>query len=163
MSKKESTDTTAVPSNVINLQALIPSSEQLTAKTAWVVFKGIKFQIRYISKVVLGQLAEQCVVTAYDAKARGRTRQLDPDKFTKELAKTLVRDWSEATLRNLRHIMPLNSEGLTEEQLDTELPFSQENLLTVVTSAHELDSFLQECSVDAGLFQTDEQENLRKN
>lgn len=149
--------------NGINLKSLVPSESVLNKRLIWVNFKGVKFQVRYISRITLSTIAEQCVVAGYDSTKKARSRQLDPQKFAKAMATTIVHDWQGATLRALANIMPINLEGMTPAQLDADVPFNEENLCMVVENAHELDGFLQECAVDASLFRADNAEDVTKN
>ena len=148
----------------ISLNKFIPTESDLTKKTAWVDFKGIRFKIRYISRVTLMSIAETCMVSSYDVKTKGRTKTLDPQPFVKSIAKAIVLGWENCTLKTLSDILPLvDTTNVPDEELNEPVPFTEENLISVVLGAHDLDSFLQESAMDASLFKSPQAEELEKN
>jgi len=146
-----------------NLKSAVPTEADLAHRTTWVEFKGIRFQIRYISRATLLHLGEQCRVLAWDAKARTRTQSLDADKFIDLIATTIVQGWDRCTPANLSKVMPINTTGVDKEDLENPIEFNKENLLLVVKNVHELDNFLQDCATDASAFRPVEDEELTKN
>jgi hypothetical protein len=147
----------------IDLKKLIPSEQDLSKKTTWVEFKGIKFKLRYVSRASLMKLAESSMIAGYDPKAKGRIRNVNVDKYIDQVFTSIVVGWDNCTLRTLSNIMPLNLNGTPEEKLDEAVEFTTENMLATVKNVHDLDNFLQECAVDAALFKHPNDEELTKN
>ena len=149
--------------NGIDLQKLIPKEDDLAKKTAWVEFKGIRFKIRYVSRASLMKLAESSMIAGYDPKQKGRVKNINVDKYIDQVFSALVLDWEDCTVQALSNIMPLNLEGIDEAKLKELVPFTKENMLSVVKNVHDLDNFLQECAVDASLFRHSNDGELTKN
>lgn len=149
--------------NAIDLKSLVPSEQSLKEHTIWVNFKGVEFNIRYVSRLTLTSIADKCLVASYNAQQKQRQRTVDPVRFARGIAKAIVADWKKATLRNLANIMPLNLGELPPEKLDESVPCTEENLFMVIENAHELDSFLQDSAIDASLFRSEFAEDVEKN
>lgn len=149
--------------NGIDLSKLVPKESDLGKRTVWVDFKGVRFKIRYISRATLMSIAEHCTIAGYDQVSKTRNRRLDIDKYVGEIASTIVQDWEKCTVESLSKLMVMNVEGLTEEQIKAPIPFTRENLVMVIKNVHDLDGFLQDCSVDADLFKPTQDGELTKN
>jgi hypothetical protein len=147
----------------IDLQKLIPTETDLSKKTTWVEFKGIRFKVRYVSRASLMKLAESSMIAGYDPKQKGRVRNVNVDKYIDQVFSSILVDWENCTPRTLSNIMLLNVEGLDDEKLDSKIPFTRDNMLSVVKNVHDLDNFIQECAVDAALFKHPNDEELTKN
>lgn len=147
----------------LDLTKLVPKESDLSHRTTWVDFKGVKFKIRYISRATLVSIGEHCTIAGYDPQVKGRIRRLNADKFIEEMATTLVHSWKDCTLENLSRLMPMQLDGIPEEKMTEEVPFNRDNLLMVIKNVHELDGYLQECAVDASLFRPADDEELTKN
>jgi hypothetical protein len=147
----------------LNLKNLALNEDALSKRLVWVDFKGVKFQIRYLSRATLAALAEQFRVAAFDQRTGQRNITLDADKFIPALAETMVKNWDGATPEVLSLLYPLNLESLSPEDRKTPMEFNQENLLEVMKNANGLDEFLQTCATDAGLFRSPAAESLEKN
>jgi hypothetical protein len=148
--------------NPIDLRKLIPTEEKLSERLIWVEFQSLRFQIRFVSKITLSALAESCTLVGYDKTNKTHGRKLNPEKFVQEMCATIVKNWDNVTLRTLSGVIVLDGE-FTEAQLDEPIPFSNEQLVAVVTAAHELDTFLQECATEAALFKSESARGLEKN
>jgi hypothetical protein len=147
----------------IELSKIVPSESDLGKKLTWVEFKGVRFQIRYVSRATIAHLSESCMTASFDPKSRSRTRQIDADKFIESVAVTIVKDWDQCTLSALSKLMVLDTEGMDEAKLTEAIPFTKDNLMSVIRNVHELDGFLQDCAVDAALFRPEKAEELSKN
>jgi hypothetical protein len=147
----------------INLKKLALSENDLASRLIWVEFKGVKFQIRYVSRATLVALADQYKIAAFDPKRGGRTVSVDAKKFIEALAKTIVNNWENATPRVLTALYPLDLSSLSEADKDSALEFNIENLLEVMENANGLDDYLQECAQEAALFRSPADSSLEKN
>lgn len=147
----------------LNLKKLACSEDQLSKRLVWVEFKGVRFQIRYLSRAALQALAEQFKIAAFNNKTGNREFTLDADKFIPALAEAMVRNWDGATPEALTLLYPLDLTELADEDRSKPLEFTRENLLEVMKNANGLDEYLQTCAQDAGLFRSPIAESLEKN
>ena len=157
-------NTTETPAlTPINLAAFIPKPAA-AARTVEVEFKGVRFVVRHVNRTQLFMIGQSCTIIAFDPGTKSRTPRLDPAKLAKALANTLVAGWSKLTLRSLQNLMVLaNVTEMTDEQLDTEIPFTPENLEMVLAHANGLDDFLQEIALDPANFRSLPTEEAAKN
>lgn len=146
----------------IQLTSLIPEEKSLNARRTWVEFKGVQFEIRYVSRATMQRILDQCTGAEYvPGTAGSRVRKIDNDKLSRAVATTIVLNWQKATIASLQRILPLNVPEGTN--VDEPIPFTADNLMAVVGNAHDLDGFLQECATDASIFRHPEDEVLTKN
>jgi hypothetical protein len=144
----------------MKLGDFIIKQEGLTAK---VEFRdNIIFTLRYVSRNDLRQINQRCLVWKYDPVLKGKTQQLDAEKFATEFCVQAVADWEGVTLKSLSKLLPIKLEGVSEEMQNMPIPFTPDNLMDLVKNAYEVDAFLQEMSTDVKVFNPDK-EQLEKN
>jgi hypothetical protein len=125
--------------------------QDLSRMTALVEFRhGARFTIRFVSRAALQAIAESCTVMAYSSNAKARSRTIDPEAFNDAIARAIVIGWSNITPEVLGKLMPLDLSKF--EDTEAELPFTYEDLKTVLMNTPELDNFLQECAMDMSTF-----------
>lgn len=147
----------------ISLKSMSANENSLASRMIWVSFKDLRFKIRYVSRATMQAIADQCSGAEFvpGANAGQRVRKLDTDALMRTLTTTIVKGWDGVTLRSLQRLMVLDIPSGTD--LDAPVEFTEENLLSVVASAHDLDGFLQECATDPSLFKSPIDEDLTKN
>jgi hypothetical protein len=137
---------------------IINESDNLTATVEYK--EGIRFIIRYVSRSSLMRLSRDCLTWKYDEKAKGRTQQLDNDRFAESFCRRCVVGWSGVTPHTLSKLIPLDLSKIDAAQRDEPLDFDFANLLVLVKNAYELDSFLQDTAVDIKVFRPDLEHEL---
>lgn len=147
----------------IDIKKLAVTEEKLAYRLVWVGFKDVNFQIRYVSRSTLQAIVESCTVYVFDPKKRGRTPQIDTDRFPQALAATIVKDWKDVTPKSLAALYPVDLTPLSEEERNAPIPFTIDNLVEVMSKANMLEDFLQECATEPSLFKPTEDEGLTKN
>jgi hypothetical protein len=138
-----------------SLAGLIKASETLTV---WIEYReGIEFLISYVSRNELQAMAKRSTVYKYDPVTKVRAPTLDQNLLTREFCKAAIKDWRGVTPNSLSKLVPIDLTTIAEEDYDSEIAFSQENVTSLVQKAYELDNFLQESAIDIRLF-TDAQD-----
>jgi hypothetical protein len=120
---------------------------------------GARFTIRFVSRAALQAIAENCTVMAYSGQSKTRNRTIDPAAFNDAIARAIVVGWSNVTAEVLGKLMPLDLSKF--EDTKAELPFSYEDLKTVLMNTPELDNFLQECAMDMATFRASKDDALK--
>jgi hypothetical protein len=133
----------------INLDSLI-AKDNLEAVVEF--RNGLKFKVRFVTKVALNNLAKSCTTYKWDQRAKSRVPQLSVDAFVEQFCALAVKDWEGATLKVLQTLAPISTKGMSEEQVNSSLPFSQANLVTLMKNSTDLDEFLQNVCTDINVF-----------
>lgn len=145
----------------MNLKELV--KKDTATLTADVEFRhGLVITLRYVSRAEAGRISRESLVMRYDEKLKTRSPQLDGKKFAEAFCEAAVVGWKGATVATLAKLMPIEIGSLSKEQLAAEVPFTQENMATLLEHTYELDGFLQEQSLDINTFNSakgDEEKN----
>jgi hypothetical protein len=129
---------------------------------AWVEFReGMQFQLRYISRSDLTRLAENCKTWKFSHDHKTKAQQLDHEEFTKKFCARAIVGWKGVTPRSLANTIPIDLTKFTEEQLDAPIDFEQENLVSLIKGAYQLDDFLQDCATDIKVFRPELEDQLK--
>lgn len=148
--------------NVLSLASFV-SADASSDRTVWVEFKGVRFNVRYVSRQAIRLLGERCVIQTIEA-GRGRIPKVDHAKFTAELASLILVGWERLTFSSIQNLMVLQGgERLTPEQLNLPVPFTPENVILLLQNASGLDEALQEIASDPSAFRSVPKETLAKN
>lgn len=136
-----------------NLKDIIQTDRQsLQSLTADVTIEGMHFTIGYLSRAATAEMARRCVTHRWNASRSSREATLDYAKLAKELSDAVVKGWRGVTPSKLAKFLPMKR-ALTPEELETEIPFDQENLRVLLENVTGLESALQDAANDASLFQ----------
>lgn len=134
-------------------KVVITESDSLVANVPY--REGIVFKLKYISRAKLSRIGKSCTRLIYDETQKARVSQVDPDKLVEQFCAQSVCGWSGVTLRSLSRIVDLDISQCDPTTVDSEIDFSQDQLLPVVRAAYGLDAFLQESACDIKVFRPD--------
>jgi hypothetical protein len=70
-----------------------------------------------------------------------------------------VEGWSGMTPRSLSRLVPI--QNVPENMMDSEIPFSQEQLIKLVKNSAEIDAFLQQTATDVNFFNESLEDELK--
>ena len=132
------------------------------SKTTWVEFPGLKdfeVELANLSRKELVNLRKKCTSNKFNRKTRAFEESLDDDKFVKEFATATVKGWKGLKLAYLEDLVLVD---LTGQDLESELPFSDENSLLLVENSSEFDNWLNEVVFDLDNFRSAEQRENKK-
>lgn len=136
--------------NALDLRKLINPSP----KSIWVQYKdtGISFEVNFMSKARFKVLTDQCSSLVYNAESKTHQPKIDTKKLAAAYVEQAVKGWKGVTPKSLAAIAPVELSNLTEEQRNTELAYSADSMKFLVESTFELDTFLQEVTMNPALF-----------
>ena len=121
-------------------------------KSAWIDFPGLtgfSVEVVNLSRKELTALRKRCTGQKFDRKTRGVVESLDEDKFVTEFSKATLKNWKGLTYKNLEALLLVD---VADQDPETELPYSEENAETLVSSSTEFDTWLNEVVFDLDNF-----------
>lgn len=127
-------------------------------KAVWVDFPGLpgfQVEIANLSRKELNALRKRCTVQKFDRKTRQAMDTLDEDKFVTEFSKATVKNWKGLTVEYLETILLIDAD---EDNLQKDVPYSEENAEVLVSQSTEFDSWLNDVVFDLDNFRTGRKE-----
>ena len=121
-------------------------------KSAWIDFPGLtgfSVEVVYLSRKELTALIKRCTGQKFDRQTRGVVESLDDDKFVTEFSKATLKNWKGLTYKNLEALLLVD---VADQDPETELPYTEENAETLVSSSTEFDTWLNEVVFDLDNF-----------
>ena len=121
-------------------------------KSAWIDFPGLtgfSVEVVNLSRKELTALRKRCTGQKFDRKTRGVVESLDEDKFVTEYSKATLKNWKGLTYKNLEALLLVD---VADQDPETELPYTEENAETLVSSSTEFDTWLNEVVFDLDNF-----------
>jgi hypothetical protein len=121
-------------------------------KSAWIDFPGLtgfSVEVVNLSRKELTSLRKRCTGQKFDRKTRAVVESLDEDKFVTEFSRSTLKNWKGLTFKNLEALLLVDVAG---KDPDTELPYTEENAETLVSSSTEFDTWLNEVVFDLDNF-----------
>ena len=121
-------------------------------KSAWIDFPGLtgfSVEVVNLSRKELTALRKRCTGQKFDRKTRGVVESLDEDKFVTEFSKATLKNWKGLTYKNLEALLLVD---VADQDPEPELPDTEENAETLVSSSTEFDTWLNEVVFDLDNF-----------
>ena len=121
-------------------------------KSAWIDFPGLtgfSVEVVNLSRKEVTALRKRCTGQKFDRKTRGVVESLDDDKFVTEFSKATLKNWKGLTYKNLEALLLVD---VADQDPETELPYTEENAETLVSSSTEFDTWLNEVVFDLDNF-----------
>jgi len=122
------------------------------SKSTWVDFPGLEgfsVEVANLSRKELTALRKRCTTQKFDRKTRQLTEHLDEDKFVSEFASASVKNWKGLTLAHLETLVLIDADS---EDMDKDVPYTEENAEVLVTGSAEFDTWLNEVVFDLDNF-----------
>lgn len=121
----------------LNLNDLAVDNE-LTADVEYDADNKVSFTLKYIDKDDLTRLQGKCTAKdKFNSKTHQREDIVDYEKLKKEVCKLGVLGWKGVTLNWIQSINPrIDLSKYSEEDLNKEIKFSQDNLMFVCNSGY---------------------------
>ena len=150
----ENNDTSATPAPAtapaISMASLLKKTD---VPSVWVEYKeGISFQLSFVPKARFKEMVDKCTEMVYSPAIKARQPQLNGKKFFESFLQVAVKDWKGVTPDSISRIAPINVAGLSPEQLQQVMPYSQAALMDMIEIAYELDTFIQNTAMDLNVF-----------
>lgn len=129
-------------------------SLMVDSKDIWIDYpglKGFKVQVATLSRKELLALRKGCTITKFNRQTRQPEEEMDTEKFVERFTKKTVKSWKGLTMAHLETLVLIN---VSEDELDTELPYNPENAEMLVNSSSEFDGWLNEVVFDLDNFRS---------
>lgn len=118
---------------------------KLTTKTAHVDFPGIEgfvVEVAAISRELSRKIKKESEIRKLDPQYGTPTVELDENLFVRKFASHAVKGWKGLKYRDLPELMLVDLSSLSEEDLDSEVPYNEENAEMLVKDSQGFDSWL---------------------
>lgn len=132
-------------SDVISLKSLLVPSKE--TEVEYPSMPGFKIQLTFLSRESLVAIRKKCTKVSY--KNRQAVEELDDELFTKMYVAATIKGWKGFKLEYLERLAPTD---LGDADPNAELPYSEENALTIMKSSTDFDSYISEIVSDLGNF-----------
>ena len=132
-----------------NLKSLM-----VDTKSAWVSYPGLDgFEVEVVNlgRERLVALRKSCVETKFDRKTRTPIEDLNEKKFIRAFTDATIKNWKGLKLIYLEQLMLVD---LGNENVEKELPYSQDDAETLVSNSADFDSWLNEVVFDLENFRS---------
>lgn len=129
----------------ISLKSLLVPSKALEVE--YPGLPGFKIDVAFLSRETLQKLRKKATKTTF--KNRQSIDELNDELFLELYVKESIKGWKGLTLGYLESLAPVELGGA---DVDSELPYSEENALFLMKSSTDFDSFISETVTDLGKF-----------
>lgn len=130
----------------LSLKSLLVPSK--TVEVDFPGFEGFKVQLSFLSRETLVGIRKKSTKIVF--KNRQPVEELNDDLFLQLYVAASVKGWSGLKLAYLEQLAPVD---LTNQDLDAELVFSEENALFLMKSSSNFDAWISEQVTELGNFQ----------
>ena len=106
-----------------------------------------KIQVAFLSRETLQSIRKKSTKTSF--KNRQPVEELNDELFLELYVKNAVKGWSGLKLKYLEQLAPVD---LSNQDMEAELEYSEENALYLMKNSTNFDSFISEQVTDLGNF-----------
>jgi hypothetical protein len=114
------------------------------SKDAWVEFPGFagfEVQVVNLARKEVNELRKRCLISKFDRNSSKAVNELDEEKFVSEFAKATVKSWKGLKLKYLEELILID---MSQSDPESQLPFSQENAVLLVSNSTIFDAWLND-------------------
>lgn len=132
---------------MIDLKKLV-----LEKKTVTVDFpgmEGFKLDLCYLGPEALKKLRDKCIATKIDKKTRQAIQELDDEKFAREFAISVIKDWTGFKAKYVGDLMLADVSDLED---DTEIDYSEDNAYALFSTSNTFAAWINEMVFDLSNF-----------
>lgn len=130
----------------LSLKSLLVPSK--TVEVEFPGFSGFKVQLSFLSREKLVEIRKKATKMTF--KNRQAVEELNDDLFLQLYVKAAIKGWSGFKLVYLEQLAPVD---LTDQDLDAELEYTEENALSLMKSSSNFDAWISEQVTELGNFQ----------
>lgn len=153
---------TATKKVKVDLKGLIASASPETTRKVWIEFEpGIRFLVSYLPRAKMKALVDKSSITAFDPQTRQRVKNPDPAKLNRAFVDECIHDWEGITIRSLRSMLPIQVEGIPEDQFDDPIPFDPESMVNLMLEVYNMDTFFNDAVTDIKTFNPELEDELK--
>lgn len=124
------------------------------SKSVWVDYPGMSgfsVEVANLSKQELNKLRKSCITQKFDRRTRAVVETLDEEKFVDQFTKKTIKNWKGLKLSYLENLLLVD---IKEQDPNSELEYSQDNAVALVTNSTEFDEWLNEVVFDLDNFRS---------
>lgn len=130
----------------LSLKSLLVPSK--TVEVEFPGFSGFKVQLSFLSREKLVEIRKKATKMTF--KNRQAVEELNDDVFLQLYVKAAIKGWTGFKLSYLEQLAPVD---LTDQDMDAELEYTEENALFLMKSSSNFDAWISEQVTDLGNFQ----------
>lgn len=130
------------------------SNLMVDSKAVWIDYPGLpgfEVEVNHLSRAEFTKLRKTCVSTKINRSTRQPEEVLNEDLFAKEFTKAVLKSWKGLKLAYLEDLLLVDISGSDPE---SEVPYDEENALTLVKGSTDFDIWLNEVVFDLDNFRT---------
>jgi hypothetical protein len=132
-------------SETLSLKSLLVPSK--TVEVEFPGFDGFKLNLSFLSRETLVSIRKKSTKTTF--KNRQPVEDLDDKLFLKLYVNAAIKGWSGLKFKYLNELAPMDFDP---KDADKEVPYSEENALTLMESSSNFDGFISETVSDLSAF-----------
>lgn len=136
---------TTVASAAISLKSLLVPSKTVSAEFPG--FPGFEIQLSFLSRETLVNIRKKATTTKL--KGRAPVEELNDELFLELYVKASIKGWKGLKLSYLEQLAPVD---LTDQDMNAELVYSEEQALGLMKASQTFDSWVSEQVTDLGNF-----------
>jgi hypothetical protein len=129
----------------LSLKSLLVPSKQV--EVDYPGLTGFKIKVAFLSRETLVNIRKKASKTIF--KNRQQVEELDDKLFLKLYCDAAIKDWSGLKLTYLEQLAPVDLSG---QDMDSELPYDQDNALFLMQSSANFDAFVSEMVTELSNF-----------
>lgn len=129
----------------ISLKQLLVPSKEIEAE--YPGMPGFKVTLCFLARETLQKMRKSATKITY--KKHQPVEEFDEEVFLDIYCKATIKGWKGLKLKYLKDIAPINLEG---QDLEIELPYSEETALDLMKNSVAFDQFISEFTADLGNF-----------
>lgn len=129
----------------VSLKNMLVPSKEITVE--YPGMPGFEIQVSFLSRETLQTIRKKATKTTF--KNRQPVEELNDDLFLELYVKGSIKGWSGLKFKYLEQLAPVD---LSDQDLEQELDYSEENALYLMKSSTNFDSFISEQVTDLGNF-----------
>lgn len=132
---------------------IVTMAQKQTRPTQEVEFKDKMFlTVSFLPRPTLQKIYKESQTMKMQYKTGIRAPETDNDKFSAKFCAEVVKDWRGFTPRKISELINIDLSQFSPEELDEQIPFSQDQIAFLVKEAYDLDTFLQNYCQDLSNF-----------
>lgn len=132
----------------ISLQSLLTPEKVIDVD--YPGYDEFKLKLAFLSREELVKIRKKCTVTKFDKKTRQPVDELDEELFLKSYVAGVIKGWTGLKFKYLQELMLVDLSSV--DDVEAELPYSEENALILMKNSQEVDSFITEVTSNLGNF-----------
>ena len=125
-----------------------------TVKIEYPGIEGFELELGAVSRELSRKLQEEAQVSKLDPYSRVPVKELDEGKFLAAYTKAAVKGWKGLKYKHLPQLMLVDLSSLTEEELEQEVDYNEENAILLMKDSQSFDNWINSVVLDIQNFRS---------